>query len=171
MKEYNTQKRMANKVQVYLEDEEGFFVPHQEILETVYKVMERCLEMEGIENDTEISLTVVDKAEIEAINKEYRGIDRVTDVLSFPQIEPESNGKIIWDDVTGNPIMLGDIILCHEKAIEQAEEYGHTLEREVCFLIAHSMFHLLGYDHMNEVDEKLMFEKQEQILKVLNIVR
>lgn len=171
MKEYNTQKRMANKVQVYLEDEEGFFVPRQEILETAYKVMERCLEMEGIENDTEISLTVVDKAEIKAINKEYREIDRVTDVLSFPQIEPESNGKIIWDDVRGNPIMLGDIILCHEKAIEQAEEYGHTLEREVCFLIAHSMFHLLGYDHMNEVDEKLMFEKQEQILKVLNIVR
>jgi probable rRNA maturation factor len=171
MKGYNTQKRMANKVQIYLEDEEDFFVPHQDILEKAYEVMEKCLEIEGVKSDTEISLTVVDKAEIKSINKEYRGIDKDTDVLSFPQIEPESNGQIIWKDVRGNPIMLGDIILCYEKAIEQAAEYGHTLKREICFLIAHSMFHLLGYDHMNEADEKMMFEKQDQILQVLNIVR
>ncbi len=171
MKEYSTQKGLINKVQVYLEDEQHFFEDYPEILQEVYRVIEKCLDEEKVPFDVEISLTVVDTLEIQAINKQYRSIDKSTDVLSFPQIDASSNGEIAWEEVEPHQVMLGDIILCHEKAVQQAEEYGHTLKREVCFLIIHSMLHLLGYDHMNEADEKVMFNKQEHILNLLNISR
>jgi len=161
---------MKNRVQLYLEDEPGFFESHADILQDVYRVIEACLSEETVSMGVEISLTIVDELEIQQINKDYRGIDQPTDVLSFPQIEPLANGKIVWEK-TNHQVMLGDIILCYEKAIEQASEYGHTLKREICFLVAHSMFHLLGYDHMNEIDEKMMFDKQESILSLLNISR
>ena len=171
MKEYNILKGMKNKVQVYLEDEEKFFESHADILQEVYKVMEVCLCEEHVPCDVEISLTVVNEHEIQEINREYRQIDKPTDVLSFPQIEPLENGVMAWEEEKTEEVMLGDIVLCYERAIEQAKEYGHTLKREVCFLIAHSMFHLLGYDHMNEKDEKLMFDKQEHVLQLLKISR
>lgn len=158
-------------MQVYLEDEQGFFEKNPEILQDVYKVMELCLGEEKVPYDVEISLTIVDHLEIQEINKTYRQIDSVTDVLSFPQIEPSANGSIEWKEISKHQTMLGDIILCYEKAIEQAKEYGHTLKREVCFLVAHSMLHLLGYDHMNEEDEKIMRDKQEHLLTLLNISR
>lgn len=171
MQEYSIQKGMKNRVQLYLEDEPSFFESHADILQEVYRVIEACLSEETVPYDVEVSLTVVDKDEIHQINKDYRGVDKPTDVLSFPQIEPQTNGKIAWEEIDHHQVMLGDIVLCYEKAIEQAGEYGHTLKREVCFLIAHSMFHLLGYDHMNEADEKTMFDKQEHILNLLNISR
>jgi probable rRNA maturation factor len=162
---------MKNRVQLYLEDETGFFDSHNDILQDVHRVIEACLNEEAVPYDVEISLTVVDRSEIQQINKEYRQINKPTDVLSFPQIEPKSNGEIVWDEVDCHQVMLGDIVLCDEKAIEQADEYGHALKREVCFLIAHSMFHLLGYDHMNEQEEKMMIDKQEHVLNLLNISR
>lgn len=164
---------------IYLEDDRGFFEAHTGLFEKVEAVIEKCLEEEKVPFEIEISLTVVDKDEIKEINKEYREIDKDTDVLSFPQIEPKNIGHIAWDELNTssvmnldtNQIILGDIILCDEKAIEQAKSYGHSLEREVCFLILHSMLHLLGYDHMCEEDEKNMVQKQEYVLQCLSILR
>lgn len=164
---------------VYLEDETQFFKEHPAIYEKVLKVIDQCLEEEKVPYETEISLTVVDLDTIHQINKEHRGVDRPTDVLSFPQIDAVEIGRIDWDhmDVASctnydtEEVILGDIILCDAKAKEQSEEYGHSLEREICFLVAHSMFHLLGYDHMTEEDEKLMVNKQESVLQYLSILR
>lgn len=164
---------------VYLEDEQGFFEKEAGLYEKVQQVIAKCVEMEKVPYEVEVSLTVVGLEEIHSINKDYREVDRPTDVLSFPQIEPEAVGKMNWEDIDEsecinfdtNQLMLGDIILCDEKAKEQAESYGHSLEREVCFLVSHSMFHLLGYDHMTEADEKVMFTKQEEVLELLKILR
>ena len=164
---------------IYLEDEQGFFEKEAGLYEKVQQVIEKCVEMEKVPYEVEVSLTVVGLEAIHEINKMYRQVDRPTDVLSFPQIEPEAVGKMNWSNIDESEcmnfdtkqLMLGDIILCDEKAREQAQSYGHSLEREICFLTAHSMFHLLGYDHMTEKDEKEMFGKQEEVLRLLKILR
>ena len=164
---------------VYLEDETGFFEANPGLYEKVESVIERCLDEENVPYEVEVSLSVVDLATIREINASHRQIDRPTDVLSFPQIDAEKIGYINWDNVDFSScvnydteeVMLGDIILCDDKAKEQAQSYGHSLEREVCFLVAHSMFHLLGYDHMTPEDEKNMFTKQESVLQYLSILR
>lgn len=164
---------------IYLEDEYGFFEKHKDIFNNVNQVITECLKEEKVDLNVEISLTVVSEEEIKEINKEHRDIDKVTDVLSFPQIEPLEEGGIDWDELDETvymnldteDLMLGDIVLCYEVAKKQAEEYGHSLEREVCFLVAHSMFHLLGYDHMTEEEEKNMITKQERVLNNLGITR
>lgn len=164
---------------VYLEDETGFFEANLGLYEKVESVMERCLDEEKVPYEVEVSLSVVSLEAIHEINKAHRDMDQPTDVLSFPQIEAERIGYINWDNVDFSScvnydteeVMLGDIILCHERAKEQAKSYGHSLEREVCFLVAHSMFHLLGYDHMTPEDEKKMFTKQESVLQYLSILR
>ncbi len=170
---------MKNKVTLYLEDEVNFFEEQETLLDKIKAVINQCLEEEKVPYEVEISLSIVDLETIQEINREHRQIDRVTDVLSFPQIDPETIGYINWDklDLTScinydtEEVMLGDIIICVDKAKEQAESYGHSLEREVCFLVAHSMFHLLGYDHMTEDDEKNMAKKQEDVLQCLSILR
>ena len=113
------------------------------------------------------------------MNLEQRGIDRPTDVLSFPMIEYDAPGDFsVIDEETGdafNPetgeLMLGDIVISKEKVLSQAEEYGHSPKREYAFLIAHSMLHLSGYDHMEEDEAKVMEAKQEQVLASLGITR
>lgn len=164
---------------IYLEDELNFFENHKGLYEKVEAVINTCLDKEDVPYEVEVSLSVVSLDEIHEINKEHRQIDKPTDVLSFPQIEPEQMGYINWESVDTascvnydtEEIILGDIILCSDQAIEQATTYGHSLEREVCFLVAHSMFHLLGYDHMTEEDEKVMVKKQEDVLQCLSILR
>ncbi|MFK4180204.1 rRNA maturation RNase YbeY [Staphylococcus cohnii] len=123
-------------------------------------------EKEGIENDAELSVTFVDKGEIQQINKMYRDKDKVTDVISFAleEDEPEISGLDI-------PRVLGDIIICTEVAQSQADEYGHLFERELGFLALHGFLHLLGYDHMDEVDEKEMFGRQDEILNAYGLPR
>ena len=124
------------------------------------------LDFEGYENDCEISLTLTDNDGIHALNKQYRGIDAPTDVLSFPQIEYENTEE----PPTDNEVMLGDVVISLEKAEAQADEFGHSFEREVAFLTVHSMLHLLGYDHINsEEEEKEMREKQSAIMKELGL--
>ncbi len=170
---------MKNNLQLFISDENLFFEKHPDLLKRIEDVIKECLKEEKVPYDVEVSLSIVMKEEIKAINKEYRGIDKPTDVLSFPQLEAEKNGVIDWSKIDVNKdidldtqlLMLGDIIICDEIAKEQAEEYGHSIEREVCFLVAHSMFHLLGYDHMEEEDQKIMEEKQEKILSQLGIFR
>ncbi len=130
-------------------------------------VIAESLKYEGISDNCEISVTIVDNNEIHSINLKHRGIDRPTDVLSFPLID--FNKEVLPAD--GSKIYLGDIIISIERAVEQANEYGHSIDREIGFLTAHSMLHLLGYDHITEAEEKIMFSKQEEILNNLNLRR
>lgn len=128
-------------------------------------VIKESLSYENFSDNTEISVSIVTNAEIKEINKKFRNMDKETDVLSFPMIDfkteeiPDKNETII----------LGDIIISIEKALSQAKEYGHSIERELGFLTAHSMLHLLGYDHMEPDEEKIMFTKQEEILNNIGL--
>ncbi|MCM1055146.1 MAG: rRNA maturation RNase YbeY [Bacteroides sp.] len=138
----------------------------------LYGKIRKCcvaaLDEEKIGDKAEVSLTVVGNGEIRELNREHRQKDSVTDVLSFPLGE---NGEFDVDPET-NRIMLGDIVISAERAAEQAKEYGHSFEREMCFLAVHSMFHLLGYDHeAGEEEEKIMFDKQRRVLDKLGINR
>lgn len=129
-------------------------------------VLEFAKNEEGIEEDAELSVTFVDKAEIQEINRDYRQKDKVTDVISFAFEEEED----IFEGMDV-PRVLGDIIICTDVAIEQAEQYGHSFERELGFLTLHGFLHLLGYDHMTEEDEKVMFGRQKDILNQFGLTR
>ena len=133
----------------------------------IEKVISEALRYEGVNDNTEVSVTIVDNEEIRKINNKFRNIDRATDVLSFPLIDFDNES--LPDD--GSKIYLGDIIISIERAKEQAKEYGHSIDREIGFLTAHSMLHLLGYDHMVPEEEKEMFAKQEEILHNLGLRR
>ena len=133
----------------------------------IENVISEALKYEGVSDNTEISVTIVDNEEIRKINNKFRNIDRATDVLSFPLIDFDNED--LPND--GSKIYLGDIIISIERAKEQANEYGHSLDREVGFLTAHSMLHLLGYDHMVPEEEKVMFAKKEEILSNLGLKR
>jgi probable rRNA maturation factor len=130
-------------------------------------------EAEGI-GDGEVALTFVDDERIRELNREYRGIDRPTDVLSFALNEDGGEPDIVFDELEdGDPVsgMLGDIVISLERAKAQSEEYGHSLEREIGFLFVHGFLHLLGYDHQTEEEEKIMFGKQEEILRRAGLTR
>lgn len=133
----------------------------------INKCIEETLKTENFTNNVEISLSIVDNKEIKKLNSIHRNIDKETDVLSFPMLDEFNN---IENNML-HPILLGDIIISIDKAMTQAKDYGHSLERELCFLTVHSMLHLLGYDHMDKDEEKTMFEKQDIILNNLNIRR
>jgi len=134
----------------------------QELSEAIEKMIHESLRYEGFEKPCEVSVSIVDNEEIRQINKQFRGIDRATDVLSFPLLTFEEDETLDLNEK--DEVLLGDIIISLERAREQADEYGHSLKREVAFLTAHSMLHLLGYDHMEEDEEKEMFSKQREIL-------
>lgn len=123
--------------------------------------------------DLEFSVMFTDNEGIKVINKDFRNIDRETDVLSFPQLEFKTLGVIENEYLpTGDyPLMIGDIVLSLEKAMLQAEEFGHSFLREVCYLTVHSVLHLLGYDHIEDEDKKIMREKEEIIMNKLGLIR
>ena len=129
----------------------------------IRKVCDEVSRVYGLEED-EMSILLCDNAKIHKLNKEYRGIDRPTDVLSFPMLSDDF-------DIELEEESLGDIVISLERAFEQSKEYNHSFEREVCFLVCHSTFHLLGYDHDTEENTKQMREKEEYILNKLNITR
>ena len=143
------------------------------------KVINSCIEREKFPYEAEINLTLTDNEGIHIINKEYRDIDRATDVLSFPMLSYETPGDFSFlideNDDDFNPdtgeAILGDIIISVDKVREQAEEYGHSELREFAFLITHSMLHLFGYDHMEPEEAEVMENKQRQILDELSITR
>lgn len=124
----------------------------------------------------EMSLSFVSPDEIRSLNRQFRDVDSVTDVLSFPTFDAAravvdvSQGNADVDPTTGR-INLGDVIICRERAEQQAREYGHGLKREMCFLTIHGLLHLLGYDHMTSDDEAQMFALQDEILTKANILR
>ncbi len=147
--------------------------------ETFEKVVRCVLEQQGCPYEAEVSLTVTNQDEIRSLNAEFRNVDSVTDVLSFPMIDFPSPGDFSSIDEESadcfNPetgeLMLGDIVICMDRVRSQAEEYGHSLQREFAYLTAHSMLHLLGYDHMDEESEKLMSEAAGECLDALGIFR
>ena len=128
-------------------------------------IIEQALKTLGIEDDVEVSCVLVDDERIHEINREYRHIDRSTDVISFAM---EDNDQFY---VEGMPRTLGDIFISVDHAKKQAEEYGHSLRREMCFLFTHGILHLLGYDHMTDEQEKEMLGLQDEILGALSIER
>ena len=145
--------------------------------ETALKVCEEVLRQEAFPEDAEISLVLTDAEEVHRLNMEFRGIDRTTDVLSFPGLdfeEPSAFEESI-DESCINPdndcVMLGDIVINAQKVREQSAEYGHSEMREYAFLIAHSMLHLCGYDHMTPEEAEVMEERQEMVLTSLGITR
>lgn len=156
------------KIITFLSNEQDKMEPPQDIENLIEICTAAALEEEGIDDTAEVSVTLVDNEGIRRLNKEHRDIDRETDVLSFPL--GDDDGYEI--DPDNDAIMLGDIVISLEKAAQQAQEYGHSYRREVAFLITHSLFHLLGYDHVNsEEEEKEMFGKQEKVLEKLGITR
>lgn len=143
------------------------------------KVVNEVLDYEQCPYEVELNIVLTDNEEIHSVNKEYRQIDAPTDVLSFPMIDYEnpSDFSHVEEEDSGyfNPdtgeLILGDIMLSVDKVLEQAKEYGHSEERELAFLTAHSMLHLCGYDHMEEDDRVIMEQKQKNILEALSITR
>lgn len=129
------------------------------------RAVKAALEYEGFERIAEVSLTAVDEEEIQRLNAEWRDKDSVTDVLSFPALDDEDE-IVAFDD---EAIVLGDVVLCMKRCREQAEEFGHSIEREVAYLAAHSTLHLLGYDHMEEDEEKEMVRRQGEIVALLGL--
>lgn len=133
-----------------------------ELEDAIRRAAEEALRYEAFAKDCEISVSIVDNEEIRQINKQFRNIDRETDVLSFPMLT-FAEGEMAERN-ENDEIVLGDIIISLERAREQAAEYGHSLKREIAFLTAHSMLHLLGYDHMEPEEEAEMFRRQKEIL-------
>ena len=157
------------------EVEESFAFDYETLIKNV---VEKSLDYIECPYETEISVTITDNKGIQIINNEFRNIDKPTDVLSFPMIEYITPGEFDFlDEVDDafNPetgeLVLGDIVVNIEKVKEQANEYGHSEVRELGFLIAHSMLHLFGFDHIEENEMKIMEQKQENILEELDIKR
>ena len=147
-------------MKLLIENETSEPIKMEDELEEVIKTV---LETEGLSLDYEVSITFVDKDEIHKLNREYRNVDRPTDVLSFP----------IDEDfyIEGVDTMLGDIVVCMDVAKEQASDLGHTLKREIMYLTAHSCLHLLGYDHMKEAEKREMRTREKEVMRKLGVFK
>ncbi len=142
-------------------------MPGQVVIDHMVKAAELCLLGENLDPDhVEISVTFVSTEEIHELNKVYRGKDSVTDVLSFPQYGSLDEMK----DIKG-VLCIGDVVICPEQALLQADEFGHSGERELVYLFVHSVFHLLGYDHLEEEDKNEMRAQEEKIMSRIGLVR
>ena len=162
---------------VYFEEEGALTLPvnAKEIAE---EVVEGALDYIGCPYEAEVNLLLTMNEQIHEMNLEFREIDRPTDVLSFPMLDYEEAGNfdLLEDcaeafDPESGELVLGDIVISKEKVLAQAEEYGHSPRREYAFLIAHSVLHLCGYDHMEEEERLVMEQKQREILEKLEILR
>ena len=138
----------------------------------IKKVLEKCFKEEKIEDSKLIiTITLTNPQNIRRINKEFRNIDKATDVLSFPMFEKEELEEKIEMQDFEHEDMLGDIVISIDKVEEQAREYEHSFERELSYMIVHGFYHLMGYDHIEECDKKIMRPKEEEILQELKITR
>lgn len=165
---------------IFIDNRQNNIELTNENIEILKEITDYTLKEEGVLLDYEISIIFIDNNMIRELNLEFRNIDKETDVLSFPMLEyiPKKVFKDLYlnynftDDYfdDGN-LILGDIALSLEKAKEQSEEYGHSFIREICYLIIHSLLHLLGYDHMEEDDKLKMRKREEEILEKFNIKR
>lgn len=162
---------------LYIEEEGNVTLPF-DVKETAEFIVGTVLDCEECPYEAEVNLLLTDDEEIRVMNREHRQIDRATDVLSFPMLEYEMPGDLSGIEETAdafNPetgeLMLGDIVISKDRVVGQAEEYGHSVRREYTFLIAHSMLHLLGYDHMEEEERRLMEDRQRAIMEKAGIPR
>lgn len=163
---------------LYMENETEREFPFS-VEDTARLVCQAVLEGEGCPYEAQVSIVLTDGRGIREMNREYRGIDRETDVLSFPNVDFEEEGVFdidedseadCFDPETGE-LVLGDILISVDRVYGQAQEYGHSVRREFAFLVAHSMLHLCGYDHMEEEERARMERRQEEILTGLGITR
>lgn len=150
-----------------------------DIEELAGKLLEAVMDYENCPYEASVNMVITDSETVHELNKEYRDIDRTTDVLSFPALEYETPGdfskaeedEAMYFDPESGELMLGDIIINYERVNSQAEDYGHSTKREFAFLMTHSLFHLCGYDHMNDQDAAEMERRQEEVLNILGITR
>lgn len=163
-------------INIEYETEKKLELPYEEIIR---EIVEAALDYEDCPYEAEVSVVLTDDEEIQKINKEFRQIDSATDVLSFPMGDFETPSDFerleecsedYFNPETGE-LLLGDIVISVDKVIEQARKYGHSEKRELAFLVAHSMLHLCGYDHMEEEERKVMEQKQEEILNSKGYMR
>ncbi|MCR1933845.1 rRNA maturation RNase YbeY [Clostridium tepidum] len=165
---------------IYIDNRQDKVEINEDFKNKIKEIIDYALKEEKVNLDYEISVVFIDNNNIKEINKEYRNIDKVTDVLSFPMLDYEE-GKVFKDlylnyefdesDLDEGNLVLGDIALSLEKAKEQSKEFGHSFLRETCYLTIHSVLHLLGYDHMEEKDKTIMRQREEEILKNFNLQR
>lgn len=138
----------------------------------IEKVINKCFEVEGLlDSKLEVSITLTTPEQIHKINKEYRNVDRPTDVLSFPMFEKDELSGKIKDNIFLHEDVLGDIIISIKQVEIQAKEYGHSFEREFAYMLVHGFYHLMGYDHIKEEDKKVMRPKEDNVLGLLGITR
>lgn len=157
-------------INIEYEAEKKLEIPYQEIIESV---IEEALDYEHCPYEAEVNVILTDNADIQMINKEFRDINQPTDVLSFPMVEYENPSDFDhvedlveeYFNLETGELLLGDIVVSVDKVEEQAEKYGHSESRELAFLIAHSMLHLCGYDHMKEKERAVMEQRQGEILE------
>jgi len=163
-----------------MDDRQSLISVEKDLEENIKEIIDYALKEEQVLIPYEVSLIFVDNEAIREINSDTRGIDRATDVLSFPMLDYDEKKVFkecylehefsIIDLIEGN-LVLGDIVLSLERAKEQSEEFGHSFIREVCYLVTHSILHLLGYDHMEDDDKVIMRAREEEILSKFNIER
>lgn len=154
---------------INLEDTQEKIILEDVVLERLQEGLQAVARLNSLPAEAEVDVTIVDDEEIHALNREYRGMDKPTDVLSFA-LDEDSEGSD-EPELVGGPEehLYGDIIISAQTALRQAEEYGHGLEREMTYLAVHGMFHLLGYDHMTDEDKAKMRKKEEEALRAINL--
>lgn len=151
-------------MEVLFDDRQSFLEISDELKGEIERCIKICLDTENVNSDNaEVSISFVTNDEIKSINSEFRGIDKETDVLSFP-FEFEFCEE-------GMPNILGDVIISTEKAVKQADSFGHSFNREILYLVCHSIFHLLGYDHIDEDDKKIMRSKEKEAMKLMEVFK
>ena len=165
---------------IYMDDRQSLISVEKDLKGSIKEIIDYALKEEQVLVPYEVSLIFVDNETIREINADTRGIDRATDVLSFPMLDYEDkkvfkqcylNYEFSPIDLNEGNLVLGDIVLSLERAKEQSEEFEHSFIREVCYLVIHSILHLLGYDHMEDEDKIIMRAREEEILSEFNIKR
>lgn len=165
---------------IYMDDRQEKVAIKEDLKSLIEEIVDYSLKQEKVEIPYEVSVIFVDNEEIRNINRDTRNIDRATDVLSFPMLEYEEkkvfkecylNHEFSPVDLDDGNLVLGDIVLSLERAMEQSNEFNHSFQREVCYLVIHSVLHLLGYDHMEEDDKVIMRKREEEILSQFSITR
>ena len=149
---------------LYTDNRQNIIEATEKLVNLINEVCNLALTEEEVNVPYQISLLFVDNNEIREINKDTRGIDKVTDVLSFPMLSDDF-------DIELEEESLGDIVISLERAFEQSKEYNHSFERELSYMVVHGFYHLMGYDHMEEEEKKIMRQKEENVLQKLNITR
>lgn len=165
---------------IYKDDRQSLLMVDEDLTKLIDEIIDYALKEEQVLIPYEVSVIYVDNESIKEINEETRGIDKATDVLSFPMLDYDDKSvfkdcyvgyEFSQIDLNEGNLVLGDIVLSLERAKEQSEDFGHSFQREVCYLIIHSILHLLGYDHMEEDEKKVMRAREEEILSKFEIRR